>query len=289
MVFTALVLECARTVTTRLPRRHSARQPHGAGSHVDAAAAVTFGTGPGTGPGCYSARDSGLAMTIGVAVSAHLAAWRDIVDSADPKASLARHLAFLTASDDCRKLLERLLARLRRVQTAGDRLHLVFEYVEYPDKECVVVCLAPYDGPAGDVPPSMLVVARVHNGIWWEYGGGGGIGFNGLSPDGVPGGGWEYEALTDAAQENAEFLARLDAAGLGPEDVESPGDYGQNWLIWDPVQLNALGEPVLYFVSHGDCVAVPVDEARDLPYGPQLLRLMVQDILGEQMYSAVYS
>jgi hypothetical protein len=219
----------------------------------------------------------------------HLVAWRAIAGSADPRAALTRHLSVLTNSDECESLLARLLERLRRVEIADDQLHLVFEYVEYPDEECVVMCDAPYDGPDGEVPPSMLAVARVHNGIGWEYGGGGGIGFNGVSDGAVPGGGWEYDALTDAEAENAEFLGRLAAEGLGPEDVESPGDYGQNWLIWDPVQRNVLGEPVLYFVSHGDCVAVPVTEARDLPYGPQLLRLMVQDILGVTMFSAVYS
>lgn len=226
---------------------------------------------------------------MGDVVSDHVPVWRAIIDSTDPQAALARHLGFLAASDECRQLLERLVGRLRRVETADNRLHLVFEYVEFPGEECVVECGAPYDGPDGDVPPSMLAVARVHNGIDWEYGGGGSIGFYGISDGAVLCGGWESEALTDAAEANAEFLARLDAAGLTPEDVASPGDYGQNWLIWDPVQRNALDEPVLYFVSHGDCVAEPVTEARDLAYGPQLLRLMAQDILGVQVFSAVYS
>jgi hypothetical protein len=226
---------------------------------------------------------------IGDAVPAHHEAWQAIVDSADQPAAVARHLSVLTASDQCRSLLDDLLQRLRRVEVVRDRLHLVFEYTEYPGEECEVRCRAPYEGPDGEVPASMLAVARVHNGIGWEYGGGGGIGFNGVSQGGVLGGGLEWEALTEAEQENAEFLARVHTAGLTPEEVESPGDYGQNWLIWDPAERNALDEPVLYFVSHGDCVAVPVDEARDLAYGPQLLRLMVQDIRGRPMFAAVYS
>jgi hypothetical protein len=226
---------------------------------------------------------------MGAGMSDHLTVWKAIVDSADQRAAVARHLRVLTASDKDRELLDRLMERFRRaeVSDSDNQLHLVFESVE--SDECVVECSAPYSGPDGDVPPSMLAVARVHNGMGWEYGGGGGIGFDGISEGGVCGGGWESDALTDAEDENAEFLGRLAAAGLDARDVPSPGDYGQNWLIWDPTDRNALGEPVLYFVSHGDCIAQPVTEARDLPYGSQLLRLMVQDILDETMFSAVYS
>jgi hypothetical protein len=48
------------------------------------------------------------------------------------------------------------------------------------------------------------------------------------------------------------------------------------------VTRRAMRSTNLYFVSHGDCVAVPVGSARDLAFGP-LLRIMAQDILGEHV------
>lgn len=69
----------------------------------------------------------------------------------------------------------------------------------------------------------------------------------------------------------------------------SPSNYGQNWLIWNPAEKNLRGEPTVYFVSHGDCIAAPVERARDLAFGPLILRIMAQDILGRQIFDEVYS
>jgi hypothetical protein len=215
--------------------------------------------------------------------------WEALVDADDQRATVMAHLSQFASTPECHEMLARLMERFERVELDDERLVLVFTYAEYPDTECLVTCDVPYDGPAGDVPASTLAVARVHNGFVWEYEGGGWIGFNGVSDGVVQGGGWEWQALTEAAEANAVFLERLAAAGLKPLDVDSPSDYGQNWLIWDPTERNALGEPVLLFVSHEDCEAVPVVEARDLPFGAVLLRLMVQDILGEDVFGAVYS
>jgi len=149
----------------------------------------------------------------------------------------------------------------------------------------------PYAGDTGGAPRSVGEVVRTHNGIGWESLGGGGFGFIGFYDDGcfVGGGGWEPEALTEAPEENRVFLDQLDAAALTPADVVSPSDYGQNWLIWHPVEKNVHGEPVVYFVSHGDCVATPVTRARDLTFGPLLLAVMVQEILGEEVLDEVYN
>jgi hypothetical protein len=71
--------------------------------------------------------------------------------------------------------------------------------------------------------------------------------------------------------------------------VLSPSDYGQNWLIWHPIEKNAHGEPTVYFVSHGDCVATPVTRARDLAFGPLMLAIMAQEILGRDVLDEVYN
>lgn len=228
-------------------------------------------------------------MREAASVTDYLTTWRALESAADQPAAVAGHLSFPAQTGEDRAVLDRLVARLVRVEAADERLGLVFSYARYDDEECLVECGAPYDGPAGSVPPSTLGVARVHNGLNWDYLGGGGMGFLGVEEGSVCEGGWEADALADAAEDNAEFLGRLRTAGLSVDDVESPMDYGQNWFIWDPTQTNALDEPVLYFVSHGDCVAVPVDSARDLAFGPLLLRVMAQDILDERTLKEAYS
>ena len=220
----------------------------------------------------------------------HLNVWRGLVASDDLTASLLRHLAFLADSPESEAMLGDLLGNLVTARIENDSLELVFRYVEFDDETCVVGFRPPYAGDTSDAPPSVGEVARVHNGIGWESLGGGGFGFIGFH-DGrfVGGGGWEPEALLDAAEENRAFLDQLDEAGLTPDDVLSPSDYGQNWLIWHPTEKNAHGEPAVYFVSHGDCVATPVTRARDLAFGPLMLAIMAQEILDRDVLDEVYN
>jgi hypothetical protein len=220
----------------------------------------------------------------------YLSTWRHIANSDDPAGVLATHLAFLTDSDESRQQLDELLGNLVGAHIAGDELELVFQYAEYSDEQCVVSLHAPHTGDTSDAPASVTPVVRVHNGIGWESLGGGGFGFWGFT-DGVfvGGGGWEPEALTEAEEANSAFLQQLADAGLTVHDVVSPSDYGQNWLIWNPAEQNLNGEPTVYFVSHGDCVAQPVVRAKDLAFGPLILSVMVQEILGKQILDVVYN
>jgi hypothetical protein len=217
------------------------------------------------------------------------ATWRSIVDSPDAKVAIRQHLAFLAESDECERLLDALVALFVSVRISGGRLEVVLRYPDF-DHDCVVKFAAPYDGPAEGVPASVVKVVRIHNGIVAESFGGGWFGFWGFADGAFVGsGGWEYEALEEAEDDNAVFLDRLREAGLGPEDVQSPCEYGQNWLIWNPVEKNALGEPTVYFVSHGDCVATPVAGARDVAFGPLVLRVLAQGIADEEVFEEVYS
>jgi hypothetical protein len=212
------------------------------------------------------------------------AAWVAIVADADPAAAVGRHLSFLVRTPECERLLNTLMANFLRARATSETLELVFRYAEFDD-EAVMELRRPYSGDTGDAPPSVAEVVRVHQGIGWESPGGGGIGFAG-----VRNGSWNWEprALEEAGERNREFLRELNQAGLTVEDVQGAFDYGQNWLIWHPVRRNALGEPALYFVSHGDCVAVEVTGAADLTYGQVLLRLMVQNITGEEVFEEIY-
>jgi hypothetical protein len=218
--------------------------------------------------------------------------WRFIVDSDDLQTDAKRHLGFLVDSTECERLLGELVQNLLGAHVEDGSLQLVFRYSEFDDEECIVVCDEPHRGDiaADAAPASVAPVVRVHNGIGWESPGGGGFGFTGFENGTFVGGGsWSYRALQEAAERNSTFLGQLEQAGLSPRDVVSPSDYGQNWLIWHPATKNANGEPAVYFVSHGDCVAREVSAARDLAFGPLLLRIMAQEILGQVILDEVYS
>jgi len=221
-------------------------------------------------------------------MAGHEALWRSIVDSEDQAAAVRAHLSFLTSTEECGKLLDRLMGQFVRADIDGERLTLLFTHAEFDD-ECLVECEAPYVGDA-DVPASYLAACHVHNGMALESIGGGWYAYGGCV-DGrfANGGAWEWQALEEAGDDNAEFLTGLREAGLRPRDVLSPCDFGQNWLIWNPAERNSLGEPTVYFVSHGDCAAVPVDEVRDLGFGALYLRVLVQAIVGDDVLAAVYS
>ena len=59
-------------------------------------------------------------------------------------------------------------------------------------------------------------------------------------------------------------------------------------MILNPADLNDMGEPMLYFVSHGDCKAVEVKAARSLKWGPIVLRVMVEKLMGETDFVEIY-
>jgi hypothetical protein len=218
----------------------------------------------------------------------HEAAWRAIVDSADQAAAVRAHLTFLTGAAEDERLLDEVMTQFVAARTEAGNLVLVFRYREF-DEELELECGPPFRGVAEGDPPSVVEITRVHCSMGWESYGGGGVGFYGSAEYGFGGsGGWDDTFLEDAAEDNAGFLAGLATAGLSAEDVPGCCDYGQNWLIWNPAEKNALGEPPIFFVSHGDCVARPVKAARDLPFGPFFLRLMVQGICGEDIFEEIY-
>jgi hypothetical protein len=216
--------------------------------------------------------------------------WNAMTEGGDSAAKVREHLRFLARSPEDEKILDDLMDVFIAARLGEYGLDLVFRYAEYDD-ECEIRCSQPFPGTvSGNLPRSLADVVATHNGIAWSYLGGGSIGFFGIfGHDRIAGGGWESDALLEAPEENAEFLAELTAAGLGPDDVVSPFDYGQNWLIWHPARTNEIGEPALYFVSHGDCEAVPVRSAASLGVGQVLLRLMAQDILDQDIFPEVYS
>jgi predicted DNA-binding WGR domain protein len=205
-----------------------------------------------------------------------------------PGEAFKTHFAFLVQTPACAELLTKLAERVREVRVKPDGLDWVLGS-QY-GKDTVVACKKPYDEPVGkSVPKTVAAVLSVHNGIEWQTGGGGSYGFMGVH-DGrfIGSGNWEYDALEEAGEDNEAFLVALEDKELSPEDVDSPISYGQNWIIWNPAQKNALGEPAYFFVSHGDCVAVEIKAAKPLSFGALLLRVMSDTIAGTNCLAECY-
>ncbi len=217
--------------------------------------------------------------------------WQTIADSDDQAGAVRAHLGFLADSDECLRLLDELMVAFveARLGRGTGALDLVFRS-QY-GKDCVIKCGPPYEGDVSAVAPSVARVLRVHNSIAWAALGGGWFGFTGCDAFGrfVGSGGWEWEALLDASEENEKFLQQLADGGFDADDVPGAFDFGQNWAIWHPAETNALGEPRLYFVSHGDCLATPVESADAWGFGPVLLRVMARYILGSDLLPEMYS
>jgi hypothetical protein len=214
----------------------------------------------------------------GGTVTEHLATWQAIVDAPDQATALRAHLAGLLARDDTDQgLLDDLMRQFRGARLADGRAIAEFVIREFEDDEdpAEVHFSEPYQGPTDGIPPTVLDVLRVHNGFGWEDFGGGGQGFNGYGEDGrVDSGGWDWHYLEEG-RNSARFREQVEAAGLGLRDVVSPIEAGQDWIIWHPVERNALGEPMLYYVSHESCDPEPMHWTDKLTFGQVLLRRMV--------------
>lgn len=223
-------------------------------------------------------------------MSDHLSLWEGLAGGADKADAVREHLGFLCEDDRDRALLDTLMKQFAGAEIAGDQLLLKFQYVEYSDEIAEVECFPPFsDDPAG-APESWAAFAQVHNGMSFESLGGGYFSFNGLDDEGKPvSGNWEPGALTDAEEENEDFLTSLSDAGFGPDDTAGVLDVGQNWIISHPGENNDLDEPMLYFVSHEDCQAVGIDKATKLTMGQVYLRLMVQFICDAEQFEEVYA
>lgn len=213
-----------------------------------------------------------------------------ITAAEDPAAAARVALEpIFTQGEACKAIFERLFKTITAVEDDDGALCLTL--VNDEGEDCELLFDPPFTGePAADVPPSFLALVRAFNGLTYE--GYLPMGLNGLGASGsIKGasGGWEHQALLEAEEANAAFLAKLTEAGLSSKDVPGPIDYFQNWLVLNPAETNKLGEPALYFVSHGDCEAVPVTEAADLKWGPILLRLLDQAISEEaEHFASVY-
>jgi hypothetical protein len=164
-------------------------------------------------------------------------------------------LELLCADDEDKAVLAGLMDRFIDGEDASDTMTLSFYCEDDRDDVSEVLFAAPCKGVDDDVPADTSALTRVHNCISWDVMGAGPYGLNGVFNGKINSGGWEWDALEEAEDENANFISSVKEAGLELKDVVSPLSYGQNWVIYHPSESVAPGQPALYFVSHGDCVA----------------------------------
>ena len=212
----------------------------------------------------------------------HLLAWQELLASESPAQAVRNYLdGFLTQSDECKDLLDKIMTHFKQVSINGEELQMVFES-QYKT-ESLIRLKPPYDKDVEGYPASFMRVIKVHNGISWKAGGGGYFGFGGFEYDEdddevrFNGSSFESDCLEEGDKES--FLDALDDKGLSIEDVISPMDYGQNWIIWNPLKKNKVKEPELCFVSHEDCAVAPIKKAKDLHFGPFFLRVIYLNIV----------
>lgn len=191
--------------------------------------------------------------------------WKKLTKADDLKEALASHFAFLAATAEDKKLLEQVVETASRVKivkrengASGET-----EALAVTLDELTLFLSPPVDGRVEVLPASVGEVLEVHNGIEWEAGGGGLVGFGGVRASGELQGGWSD---------------RSDFTGA---DVFLCLDCGQNILCWRrPAQPKA--EPSYFFVDHEDGELQKVPQAKGLTFGQIVLRLLAISVLGNE-------
>jgi len=214
--------------------------------------------------------------------------WEHLIGGQENKDAIRKHLSFMIKNEEDRTILDNIIKQFLKAEVENGQLLLTFQHAEYDDEEVLLECQAPFIAEKG--PTSWIDLAKVHNGISWESLGGGYLGFNGIQENGCAiDQSWDYSYLEEAEEENEEFINSLKENGYGVEDTEEIIGYGQNWVIAHPGQMNELGEPKLYFVSHGDCEAVLIEEAQNLEMKQVILRVLAEYMLDEDYFSETYN
>lgn len=200
------------------------------------------------------------------------------------------HFSFLVKTEEDHSILDDLSKTVQSFEKDDSgAVRCELSIVDLDDEMAELICPPPFTGSvAADVPAGFVALAQKHNGIYYEDLGGGVIGFLGLSDDGtIESGNWEWEAVEEG--DNEEYLEQLEEADIAASSIVCPLQFGQNWILYDPLKRATTGEPALLFLSHGDCELVPIPESDGLTLSQVLLRILAQRILDRDYFEEVYS
>jgi len=218
--------------------------------------------------------------------------WKALCAAENPSEAFFNHFSFLASTDEDREILQQLSENVLNITTEEpyEKLIVKLKYSseDFENYTVEMECGAPFTGtPQEDVPKSYVKTSQVHNGICFESLGGGWIGFSGINKKGnVAGGNWEPEFLEEGG--NEDFLEALEEKKLSASDVFGIIDYGQNWILSDPLKKTTYKERGYLFMSHEDCEAVTMEAANMLQFGSVLLRVFGQIILDVEYFEEIY-
>ncbi|AOP36164.1 molybdate metabolism regulator [Leptospira tipperaryensis] len=220
-----------------------------------------------------------------------LSEWKSTLNSKPPKEAFLHHFSFLIEAEEDKEILKKLSENLISFSLNEKENALIAEIkIEHLKNEnAELICHPPFTKiPEKGLPKSYVKTVKVHNGIYFEDLGGGSIGFFGLDEKGkINAGGWEPEAIEEG--DNEEFLEALENKELSVEDAPCIIEFGQNWILSDPLKKTIHKEPAYLFVSHEDCEVVTIKKANQFLFGPILLRVLAQRILDIEFFSEIYS
>ncbi|WP_232380781.1 WGR domain-containing protein [Leptospira ainlahdjerensis] len=220
-----------------------------------------------------------------------LSEWKSTLDSNPPKEAFIKHFSFLTENEEDKDILKKLSESLISFSVNETEKTLIAEIKikDLADENAKLICRPPFTKfPEKSLPKSYVKTTKIHNGIYYEDFGGGSIGFFGLDENGkINVGGWEPEAIEEG--DNEEFLEALENKELSLDDVPCIIEFGQNWILSNPLKKTIHKEPAYLFVSHEDCEVVKIQEADRLLFGQMLLRVLAQRILDIEFFPEIYS
>jgi hypothetical protein len=208
----------------------------------------------------------------------------------DPKIAFIENFKDLASNESDNEYLKQLSEQVVALDFKGENAEFTLNAPSSPGSKAIIKDTIGYKGKIDDsVPPSYAKTVSVHGSLNWELPGGGLYGFSGIDVETGKinnASGWEYEAIEEASDENADFIGELSDVGKEVSDVDGALDYGQNWIVFDPTNVEA-GDPFYAFVSHGDCIVQQIKGSKNLKFGSMVIRVMVQSILGEKCFEEV--
>ncbi|MBM9500835.1 WGR domain-containing protein [Leptospira sp. 201903071] len=217
--------------------------------------------------------------------------WKSTLDSNSQEEAFIKHFSFLTENEEDRDILKKPSENLIyfSLNEKEKTLNAEIKIKNLGDENAELICRPPFTKiPEKGIPKSYIKTNQIHNGIYYEDLGGGSIGFFGLDGKGkINAGRWEPEAIEEGNHE--EFLEALENKELSLEDDPCIIEFGQNWILNDPLKKTIRKEPAYLFVSHEDCEIVRIQEANQFLLGQILLRVLAQRILNIEFFAEFYS
>ncbi|MCG6194593.1 WGR domain-containing protein [Leptospira sp. FAT2] len=192
----------------------------------------------------------------------YLETWKSIVNASEPKEALRSHFQFLTETEECKELLDKIVSKIDQIYIENDQF--VFTLPWHHDEETAVHIRwnAPYLGNIhSSVPYSLAKFVSNFNGVGFHHDNDdfATLSIQGVSAYGenrpariVGDGGWEEEILEEG---DDWWINPLVVVEKDYGDVQSFGafDESQNWYVFHPFIKNKLGEPAIASVYHGSC------------------------------------